>query len=1158
VALGGVALGAAGSSLAAASPPAVIALDGEWLLATDPANEGVARRWFDLPVPGAVPSRVPWILQDAFPGYHGLAWYWRDVEVPRHPHPAGRFLLRFLAVDYKADVWVNGQSVGSHEGGESPFVLDVTGVVQPGAANRIAVRVLNPTHEPIDGIVLRETAHRNKALPYSAGNAWDQGGIIDSVELLVAPAVRLEDIFVRPDWRSGALRLDIGIGNTLAENAPVRLEIGVGPATSGGTVASAVLEREVGPGSTRVETTLSLSHPRLWELNDPTLYRVTVRVRQNGTEAVDEQSVRCGFRDFRLENGYFRLNGRRLFLRCSHTGNCCPVGLELPLDPDWLRRDLLNVKVMGFNMIRFIAGVPKRYQLDLCDEIGLLVYEESYAGWCMDVSPKLAERYNESVFGMVRRDRNHPSVAIWGLLNETHDGPVFRHAVSVLPALRVLDDSRLVLLNSGQWERNSQAGLRGLQAWHGPGQTDPCVTHNPTATPLSGFGITWAPGQLALHPGAKGEYCVVRWTCPETGRYGLEVTFRSIAEKATTDVHVLQRGVALHDGFINLNGAGAASTFVGQAQVTQGEAVDIVVGFGNGHYGGDTTAAAIRIEAASGTVFDAAAQFSLASNPNGPWSYGRLAPGAAPDPKTLALFEVGKSIGDGSVVGAVSNPGANEWQDLLCDQHPYQHVPHTAGTVAFLRTVSGGHCPLFISEYGVGSAVDLWRATRHYERLGKAEAEDARLYRGWLERFLADWERWRLSECFAGPDEFFIESQRRMARERLFGLNAIRANPNVIGHSLTGTVDQGMTGEGLFTTFRELKPGTTDALFDALAPLRLCLFASPSNLRCGERVRLEAVLANEDALRPGDYPVRLQLIGPRLNRVLDRVVTVTVAAAVPGAEPPFAVPFFAEEVAVAGPPGQYRFLATMERGGAPLGGAAAVTVDDPSTLPSVSAEIVLWGEDAELAGWLGRQGIRARPFGAGPQVAREVILVSAKPPPGGAAAWGDLVTHLARGSVAVFLAAEVFRQGDQPTAWLPLRNKGTVAALRSWLYHKDEWAKNHAAFAGLPCGGMLDYAVYREILPDLAFSGQDAPAEAIAGGNDCSCDYGSGLFLAAYDVGAGRFIVNTLLIRERLGVNPVADRLLRNLLNHAASRTAPPLAELPPGFAQQLQELGYR
>ena len=144
---------------------AVVSLDGgQWLLATDPKNEGRQQNWCGEPRPEARPTKVPWIIQDAFPGYHGVAWYWRNFDAPRNPHLGGRCLLRFWAVDYLAEVWMNGTRVGQHEGGESPFVLDVTAAIKPGESNLLAVRVLNPTHERIDGIVLNETPHRNKAL----------------------------------------------------------------------------------------------------------------------------------------------------------------------------------------------------------------------------------------------------------------------------------------------------------------------------------------------------------------------------------------------------------------------------------------------------------------------------------------------------------------------------------------------------------------------------------------------------------------------------------------------------------------------------------------------------------------------------------------------------------------------------------------------------------------------------------------------------------------------------------------------------------------------------------------------------------------------------------------------------------------------------------
>lgn len=1141
----------------AKSGPTVISLDGrEWLLATDPTNIGRQQEWYGTPRPEAKPTKVPWIIQDSFPGYHGVAWYWRNFTAPANPHE-GRCLLRFWAVDYKADVWLNGVYVGGHEGGETPFTLDVTDAIKLNMPNQIAVRVLNPTYEPIDGIVLDQTPHRNKVIPYHAGSSYNHGGIVDSVELLGVPPVRIDDLFARPETSTGKIRVQVQVRNSGHSATASQLRFTVAPAASGETLQHIVLDRKLPLGDTIVHADLRIAEPRLWDLNEPNLYRVTARVQREDSPDFDERSVRCGFRDFTFEQGYFRLNGRRLFLRCSHTGNHCPVGLQLPPDPDMLRRDLLNVKVMGFNAIRFIAGMATRYQLDLCDEIGLLVYEEPYGSWCLADSPQMAPRYDQGLDEMILRDRNHPSVVIWGLLNETNDGPVFRHAVSALPRVRELDDSRMVMLNSGRWDRRGKEELVGLQIWSMPEATDPNVTRNSQKYPLSGQGITWQPGQLALHPGPNGESSVVRWTCPGEGTHTIEGAFAGIAQRTTTDVHVLHNGRSVHNGWINVEGQGNQSIFSESLPLTQGDTLDFVVGFGNGFYGGDTTALSVRIRSPEGTVADVAREFSVADNANGNWQYGVLAPGPSPDISTLKLYCLGKTLGGESPVGSLSNPESNVWEDVLADKHPYQRVPHTASVIHTLRTINSGKTPLFISEYGVGSGVDLWRVTRHYERLGKEHVEDAQFYRDKLDRFLGDWQVWNMGECFVTPQEFFAQSIQQMAAERLFGMNALRANPNLVAYSLTGTVDQGMSGEGLFTTFRELKPGTTDALFEALAPLRLCLFTEPLNLYRGERVKLEVVLANEDALAPGKYPVRLQVVGPEMERILDRDVTVTIPAGDDASEPPLAASLFCEELPVDGPAGKYRFLATMQRGGAPTGGEAPFFVADPVEMPHVGAEVALWGEDPQLATWLTDRGICTRSFSSEASATRQLILVSSKAAVGGAEAWRTLVRQIARGSAVVFLSPDVFRRGDNPTGWLPLENKGSLAALMGWLYHKDEWAKCHPIFDGLPSGGIMDYAFYREIIPDAVFVGQDAPAQAIAGANNVSFDYSSGLMLAEYRLGAGRFFLNTLLIRERLLHDPVAERLLRNILRHAAGEVGQAVADLPADLDERLGEMGY-
>ena len=153
-------------------------LDGSWLLVTDPNNVGREQKWFMRPSPEAKPARVPGIFQEVFPGYHGVVWYWREFTAPAHPYAQGHYLLSFGAVDYLAEVWVNGVSIGGHEGSETPFVLDATDAVKPQTSNLLAVRVLKPGDTPIDGYVLKEIPHRNEVVDYMPGSGFDIGGIV--------------------------------------------------------------------------------------------------------------------------------------------------------------------------------------------------------------------------------------------------------------------------------------------------------------------------------------------------------------------------------------------------------------------------------------------------------------------------------------------------------------------------------------------------------------------------------------------------------------------------------------------------------------------------------------------------------------------------------------------------------------------------------------------------------------------------------------------------------------------------------------------------------------------------------------------------------------------------------------------------------------------
>jgi len=450
-----------------AAPPAArsadtgwLSLDGDaWAVAPDPANAGCAAAWWTSPQPDAKPVRVPGIFQEALPGYHGVAWYWREFVPPRNPYPGGRCLLRFHAVDYLAEVWLNGKPVGGHEGGETPFTLDITDAVRSEAPNQLAVRVLNPTDQRIDGILLAETPHRNKTPTGTvSGASYNSGGINEEVEVLWTPAVRIDDVYVRPDWRTGRVTVKTTILNASSATVPARFQFTIAAAAGDAPLAALDLDRDAPPGASAFECEMTVARHRLWQPEDPCLYRLTARLASSA--GAEEKATRFGYRELRVERGYFRLNGKRIFLKSSHTGNHCPIGVVVPPAgaPDLLRKDLLFMKAAGFNTVRFISGVAHPYQLDLCDEIGLMVYEEDLSAWLLADSPKMAERFDANLREMARRDRNHPSVVIFGLVNEMSDGPMVRHAVDSLGLLRSLDDSRLVLQQSGRWDGQYRIG----------------------------------------------------------------------------------------------------------------------------------------------------------------------------------------------------------------------------------------------------------------------------------------------------------------------------------------------------------------------------------------------------------------------------------------------------------------------------------------------------------------------------------------------------------------------------------------------------------------------------------------------------------------------------------------------------------------------------
>lgn len=972
-------------------------LDGQWSLKTDPQNRGRQEQWFSRVQADACRARVPGTIQEIVPDYHGVVWYWHTFRPSRSISATERAFLHFGSVDYLAEVWVNGVPVGGHEGPDVAFSLDITRTLDFDADNLIAVRVLNPTDDAIEGIRLAETPHGNKVIErWRPGSRYNTGGIDTPVELLIVPAIRIIDLLVRPDVETGAIRVVVTVANDAGAPMVGSLCVTVGPASNGKVLDRTELDAACIVGKTVFETTVNVAHPHLWDLHDPFLYHVTVALEANAADhatILHQKSTRCGFRDFRVVDGYFRLNNRRIFLRSTHTGNHYPMGLDRVRELDFVRRDLIYAKASGFNMVRFIAKMALPEQLALCDEIGLMVYEETQGSWCLEDSPAMAERYDRAMQEMILRDSNHPCVTIWGMLNETRDGAVFRHAVDALALVRSLDDTRLVLLSSGRWDGHPAIGS-------------------------------------VSNPGSQ------EWE------------------------HV----------------------------------------------------------------------------------WGREAANAPP----------------------VSSEWAADlpaYLDGAGDAHLYPHVPHVPAIRSHIRTLGADTKPVFLSEYGIGSLFNAIREYHLFEQDGaRTDTPEATLMRSMADAFVADWERFGMDQVYAFPEHMLHESQRLHARQRLLGFDMIRSNPNICGYNLTGMLDHAITGEGVWTYWREWKPEIVDALADGWAALRWCLFCDTMHGYAGRSFRLEAVLANEGELQPGSYPARLRVIGPA-GVVWEKRTNIEIPQPEEGQDGPLAVPVICEDVVVRGPAGTYEFAAMLERGGSPAGGRLTFHVAEEELLPCVSQTIRVWGIPAEVEDWLSGHGVICAPFQGAIGDQNQVVLVG-EPDDTSGDQWRALARCMAQGSTVIFLSPSAFQRDTNPMGWLPLVNKGRWYTFHDWLYHKECVSKAHPIFAGLQPRGIMDWEYYGPVIPHELFDGQDTPddvaAAAFALGYNCPGGYASGVLVGTYNFGNGRFYLNTLRILNNIGLHPAADRLLLNLISSAATATNASPLSLPSDFESRLTDIGYR
>lgn len=390
-----------------------LSLDGQWKLAVDPDNIGVGQEWYAAEkTPPCIAAQVPGIVATACPGFLGVAWYFKTFETEKKA--ACRYFLEFDAVNQECEVWLNETVVGSSGTGYTPFGMEVTDELVDGG-NYLAVRTLDAPAACVPGdgaeaagpIELVETPCGNEAGGLNFQGVW--GG----VRLRRTGNVRIESVVVFAPF--GADRVEVSVVLDAKTN-PGQSEFLFTISTDGAdpaTVCARTFVREILQGEIRLVFELEVANARPWELDSPALYRLTLAVSDS-----DSFTTRFGFRTFEVERNRFKLNGREIQLRGVTLPTAYPVLIGLPSDEKRLSDELRKIRKTGFNAVRTHLRPALPRTLEIADEIGLLVYEEPSIGR-IRFSGDIEKRCNRALADMVRRDINHPSLALWGVLNET-------------------------------------------------------------------------------------------------------------------------------------------------------------------------------------------------------------------------------------------------------------------------------------------------------------------------------------------------------------------------------------------------------------------------------------------------------------------------------------------------------------------------------------------------------------------------------------------------------------------------------------------------------------------------------------------------------------------------------------------------------------------
>ncbi len=432
-----------------------------------PRPQMVRERWLNLngrweyavrsgeqPAPATFDGRivVPFAIESALSGVRRALqpeerlWYRRTFDAPADWR-GQRVLLHFGAVDWEAEVWLNGTALGVHRGGYDPFSFDVTAALRAQGPQELVVAVRDPTDA---GAQPRgKQVRKPNGIWYTSVSGIWQTVWLEPIPATAIRGMRIESA-LEPDQLSIQALTDGG------DAADLRLRVA---ALADGREVAAT---EGAPGAALA---LAIPDARRWSPDDPFLYSLRVELRR-GDAVLDAVESYAGIREVRVAADRagiprIELNRRPVFQFGPLDQGFWPDGLYTAPSDEALRFDVEAVRRMGGNMLRKHVKVEPARLYYWCDRLGVLVWQDMPSG---DNPPEARGQFEVELRAMIEALRNHPSIVMWVPFNEgwgQYDTP------RVVEAVRSWDASRLVNNASG-WTDAGVGDTIDVHSYPGP------------------------------------------------------------------------------------------------------------------------------------------------------------------------------------------------------------------------------------------------------------------------------------------------------------------------------------------------------------------------------------------------------------------------------------------------------------------------------------------------------------------------------------------------------------------------------------------------------------------------------------------------------------------------------------------------------------------